>query len=176
MAQEPDSSDQALEEIAEWMSSKLPKFGRFSLRLTADWAHAGAFRSTMGSNRSLGARHQIRDVSLRNCELKYTAEFSLTSGTSSPSVSDATLPLWIIDVGSVRVQRYELPGDLRATNPRWEVVLRAPNGTEGFTLTGSDKTQVRVWQHNIPIDKSRNAEELAEVVRGAARLCEAKQS
>ena len=170
---EGGSSDQTLEEIAEEISSKLAKFGRFSLRITADWAHAGPFRSRLGSNASIGARHQIRDVSLRDCELKYTAEFSFSSGVSSSTVSDATIPLWIIDVGSVRVQRYELPSQLRATNPRWQVFLRAANGTEGFTLTRSDKTRLRVWEHSIPIDKSRNAEEFAEALRQAATLCEA---
>jgi hypothetical protein len=168
-AQQADTAQEALKEIGEWLSSQLPKFGRFSIGISGDWSSGDPFRSGMGI-RAREARHDIRDVSLQQCELQFLSELS-APGVTGPISWKVALPLAAIDVGWIRVQPYDLPTQLRATTPRWEVYLRAVPASQGFLVTDSDGVERAVWELSVPINRSRNAERVAEKLRQGASLC-----
>ena len=170
LAQQADTTEQALEEISDWLGSKLKKFGRFSLRLSTDWSRV-RIRPSRDDMRTVEARHEIRDVSFEKCELRYTSYFK-PPGTGEPLFWNVVFPLRLVHIPKTRVQRYELPMQLRATTQRYEVVLFATG--EGFTVTDYDRRQRTVWEYAIPVDRKRNAEEVAETLRHAAQLCGAR--
>lgn len=170
-AQNPDSSAQALAQVSAWLTSTLPRVGTFSVNVTGDWANAGAFRSTAGSNRSVEARHQIREVTFENCELRYRSDFQFRGAVSEPFSWNVVLPLAVMDLASTRVQQYVLPSGLRATNSRSEAYVRAVATSTGFTVTDRERRTISVWEHSIPVARSENADEVLEVLGRAARLC-----
>jgi len=171
-AQQAVSTEETLGELTQYFEARLPKFGRFSVNVTGDWAHAGDFRPTVGSNRSIEAWHTIRDVSVDSCTLRYTATLQASGDRTEPLRWEAILPLADIDIPQMRVQRYELPAQLRATNTRWEVYLQAVGG--GFTVVDADRAQHTVWRVSIPIDRKNNAREVEQKLREAAQLCRAR--
>lgn len=168
--EQPDTTDKALEDIGDWLKSRLPRYGRFYINVTADWSHA---RAMVGDNRSAEVRHQVRDVSFENCELQYTVNLFLP-GTAGPGRWEVTVPLRSVDIREVRVQMYELPVQLRATNQRYQVYVKAAATEPGFIVIDTDDVRREVWEYQIPVDRDRNAEQVAETLRHAARLCGAR--
>jgi hypothetical protein len=170
-AQEPDSAARTIADVGSWMASNLPKFGTFQVNVTGDWADVGAFRATSGTNRSVDARHEILRVSMEGCTLRFTAEFQTRGSRSERLATDVTLPLGILDLSLIRIQRYQLPLELRATNPRFEVYLRARSGSPGFVVTDRDRRTQNVWEYAIPIDRSQSGEAVMEQLQRAVPLC-----
>ena len=139
--------------------------------LPASRAHVGNFRPTVGSNRSVEAQHQIRSVSLDSCTLRYLSTFQVSGDRVEPLRWEVILPLWNIDIPETRVQRNELPRELRATNARWEVYVQAVG--DGFTVIDADRAEHTVWRESIPINRKNNAQEVEQKLRLAAQLCRA---
>ncbi len=161
-----------LEEVDSWIEANLARMGTFSLRLSDDWAESMLSVTGERPNVSLGtvkARHQVMDVGYDDCTLRYEVRFFIDAvGVEIPLIW--ILPLASVDLSSIKVQPYELPLELRAASPAWEVFMRSKSGQILLVIDGDDIRRSAL-QHGFGTESRRDALELADVLRDAVRHC-----
>jgi hypothetical protein len=154
VAQEPTKTDQTLEEIGEWLTSKLPDYGGF--RITAIYPEAEF-------------RLEITDVSFTGCELRYTQQ-TREGMMGMPSIAKVVLPLRSVDIASIITEPLDLGRNVRLEGHAGQVylVVRPDAPSLIFEI---DRQEVHERALYIPLDSSRHSRELVEKLQVAAGLC-----
>lgn len=163
----PNPSD-ALVEIGEWLTVNLEELGTFSIDVTRDVARARSYDEV---RITLRARHTLSDVWYQGCQVGYTS-ILLLDPRASPMRWEIVLPLGLVDIPAMRVQAYQLPAGWRPITGGSEVLLRAGGYPAQFFIgTTPGPEHWKLQELSIPVKNRGDAEDLAEKLREAARIC-----
>jgi hypothetical protein len=164
---------QVLQELGQWFDSALVEFGDFSIGLRADAGTVRSYRD-LAFAQAVTARHQIRDVSMEGCELRFTTQIVLQEATQEPLMWQITLPLGSIDIGASRVQPYQTSYSFRTSGTGSEVYLQALAASHGFPIESPQMGSDTWYNMGLPLDRTDHATQVLEALGRAARLCEAQ--
>jgi hypothetical protein len=173
VAARDEESEQALQDIGEWFDSALVEFGDFSIGMRADAGNVVSSRLEPVVAREVTARHQIRDVSMQGCELRFTTQILLQESTAPPLFWQITLPLRSIDIGASRVQAYETSYGFRTSGTGAEVYLQALASSDGFPIQSSHTGSETWYNLGLPLGRKNHAREVLDALERAVRLCRA---
>jgi len=164
-----DSAVAVLHEIGEWLSANLEQWGVFTVDVTRETDRArSAYEVGLTTHDSIG----ISDVSLEQCVLHY-AVVQLPDAAASPLRREVDVHLGVIDLPVLRVQPYSPADGWRAVGgSRSEVYLRARDFPElYFIMVTPEGWEGMTSEVAIPIRERERAEDVAERLERAAKLC-----